>query len=359
MADFRGYLNGLAQGGDGAAQLALNYAGNDGRLDPRGQQALGTTDYLTLTNWVNGQYNAYNTPKAAPATASGGGGGAAGANGTANANFVNQAYNTKIAGLQGIFDSLQPQQDTANLDVQNQYQNQSNALNTQKAQGTRNLDLATQQVGQGRARSLADLSRQIQTQGRSYANQLGAYGAGDSSATGLINQALSGMASRNRSDVLYNSGNQQRGIDLQRQDLDTEYNNNVKTLDDWKNQSLHDIASKFLQQRQQIQQQIGGANADRAQSLAQLNAAYTNQAIQQLASLENQYRQGASDLVNQYRNLSAPNVGIASNLQQFAVKPISAGQIGQMRSVPAVSAGNQPTPYAQRKPFQEDYGFGL
>lgn len=359
--DFRGYLAVKAPN-------LLPYVGNDGGINQEKAQSVidsgaasptglfGYQDYNALQNDVTRLYGDYNR---ALTNGTFTGSGAGNGDGKVSADFVNQAYNTKISGLRGIMDTLNPQEDAARLNVQNQFTNQGNALKSQKAIGERNLGLAQEQVDTSKVKSLADLRRQVETQGRSYANQLGSYGAGDSSAAGLINQALSGLASRNRSDVLGNAAQQTRAIDLQTQDLNTEFDNNMKMLEDWKNTSLNDIATKFLQQRQAIQQQMQTADADRYQALAQLDASYTQQAIQQLASLEGQYRQSANELIGQYKNLQGPNVGISSNLQQFQVAPISAGRIGQLSAVPSVSAGNQPISVANRRPFEEDYGFGL
>lgn len=366
--DFRGYLQQQGQQGDNYAQALLGYVGNDvtgqgtaginldklsNDIQYAPNQVYGYGSVDNAVNAVNNYYRdyaGYNGGYSGPGSAT---------NNKVSADFVNQAYNTKISGLRGIMDTLNPQEDAARLNVNNQFTNQSNALKSQKAIGERNLGLAQEQVDTGRVKSLADLRRQVETQGRSYANQLGSYGAGDSSAAGLINQALSGIASRNRSDVLGSAAQQTRAIDLQTQDLNTEFGNNLKMLEDWKNTSLNDIATKFLQQRQAIQQQMQTADADRYQALAQLDASYTQQAINQLASLEGQYRQSANDLIGQYKNLQGPNVGISADLQQFQVNPISAGKIGQLSSIPSASAGNQPTPVAMRRPFEQDYGFGL
>ena len=354
-ADYRGYLNYKAQNGEQLAGTLLGLVGNDGNFS-NGRSFMAP--YSLEINNANARFlNEWNGGGPTELQFGGSGGGS-----TANKvspEFVNQAYDTKIAGLRSVMDTLQPQQDAANLQVQNQFTNQSNALQGQKAVGERNLQIAGEQVQAGKVKSLADLGRQVQTMGMSYNNQLGAYGAGDSSAAGMVQQALSGMASRNRSDVLSNAGQQQRAIDLQGQDLQMEFDNNMKMLEDWKSSSLNDIATKFLQQRQAIQQQMVGADADRYQALAQLDANYVNQAISQLANLENQYRQGAQELIGQFRNIQGPSVAINPQLQQFAVNPISAGQIGQMKVVPSVSASNQPLEVGMRRPFEEDYGFGL
>lgn len=364
--DYRGWLN-----ADPSRQWALGYVGNDGGINKTALQnsvissgALQTdapSIYQNKTAQLNDYFTQYNSllnqpgPTGTPTNVASGG--ASGAN--TNPDFINQAYNTKIAGLRSVFDTLNPQQDAATLNVNNQYQNQSNSLQGQLAIGQRNLGLAGQQVQDSKAKSLDDLKRQVQTQGMSYQNQLGAYGAGDSSANGLIQQALSGMASRNRGNVLENAGQQQQGIDLQGQDLNTEFQNNLKSLDDWKSSSLNDIATKFLQQKQAIQTQMQSADADRYQALAQADASYTQRAIQQLAQLEGIYKQNATDLVTQYQQIQGPNAQINPALQQFAVKSITPGQIGQLGQLPGVSTNTDPTPLAVRRNFQDEYGFGL
>lgn len=361
--DFRAYVQ-------QKAPALYNYVGNDGGIDaPKVQSQLnaggmeggfagsnlyGYTNVDQVRGTVNDLYAQYNydqgaannrvTTPTAPKV---------------DANFVNQAYDTKIAGLRSVLDTLQPQQDAATLNVNNQYQNQANTLTTQKAQGERNLKMASEQVQDSKAKSLDDLRRQVETMGMSYNNQLGAYGAGDSSAAQMLQQALGGMASRNRGNVMDNAARQDQAITLQGQDLELEFNNNMKSLDDWKSSSLNDIATKFLQQRQAIQQQMVGADADRYQALAQADAAYTNQAIAQLANLENVYRSNAQDLIGRYQSIQGPQVGIAENLRNFAVQPISAGQVAQVGAIPGVAPSTDPTPMAYRRPFQEDYGFSL
>lgn len=363
--DFRGYLQ-------TAAPALLGYVGNDGGINaPKVQADLPGSNFAgaalygyssvdDVRNSVNGLYGNYQQSLAG----SGGGAGAASSGPSAAekaqyADFTNKAYDTKISGLGSIMDTLNPQEDNARLNVNNQWQNQTNALQSQKAIGERNLNMAGEQVETGKVKSLADLGRQVQTMGMSYNNQLGNYGAGDSSAQQLIQQALGGQASKNRANVVGSASQQQTQIGLQKQDLQTEFDNNWKSLDDWKNGSLNDIATKFMQQRQQIQQQMAGANADRAQALAQIDKSYVNMAMQALGNLEQQYRSSAAELVGKYQSMAAPNAGISDNLQQFAVKPIEAGRINQMTQAPGYSSGNTLTAAPLRKSFDQDYGLGL
>jgi hypothetical protein len=362
--DFRGYLSYMAKnpGAPGAneysnanATAALQYAGNDGVLSNK--QAL-TSSGDPLQAWTTRQYQQFQSLQpqqtAAQPTLQLG---STSTGSKVDPNFVNQAYDTKIAGLQSLYDTLNPQQDAASLQVNNQYQNQSNAMQSQQAQGHRNLDMAQNQVDTSKAHSLNDLRNQVATMGMSYNNQLGAYGAGDSSAAGMIQQALSGQASKNRANVMNNAAQQGQAITMQGQDLDTEYHNNIKSLDDWKAASLNDIATKFLQQRQAIQQQMVGANADRYQALAQADASYTQQAIQQLSQLEGVYRQNAQDLVGRYQQMTAPGMSVNPALQQYAVQPITPGQLSGLSGIPQLQNDNGGY-YVPRK-FQEDYGVSL
>jgi hypothetical protein len=368
--DFRGYLNQAAQKGDKFAGYMLGYVGNDGKVDPTKQgyetqsgSYLGGNDNVSkVQNDVNQYYGAYQKASGATQGAYYGGSGAASgptaAEKAQQASFINKSYDTKIGGLRSILDTLNPQEDAAKGNVNNQYGTQAKIVTDQKDMGERNLNMATEQVQAGKVKSLADLTRQIQQLGMSYNNQLGQYGAGDSSAAQLIQRGLSGQASKNRSDVLYNTNNQQRGIDMKMEDLHVDFGNQMKTLDDWKASTLNDIATKFLQQRQQIQQQMANADGDRYTALAQLDSNYVNQAIQALGNLESTYRSNANQLISQYQSIASPKAGLNGSNLNYEVAPISAGQVGKM-NIPSASAGNQPTALANRRPFDEDFGFGL
>lgn len=241
--------------------------------------------------------------------------------------YVNQSFDTQIGGLQNIMNTLQPAQDAATLQATNNYQNQRNALDTGKAQGERNLQFASDQVKQQKARSLGDILNQLQSASFSYGNQLGAMGAGSSSATGLINQALGGKASRNRGDVLNNANTQDQQIGFQQADLNNDYQVNLKSLDDWKNSTLNDLANSFAQQKLSLQQKIAGAQGQKAQYLAEQGKAIDQAALDSLAALQGQYQQYSNDLISRYQNPMAPAVAINPALQQYQVQPITPGQL--------------------------------
>lgn len=301
---------------------------------------MGATFYNTATGQLEGP-NLPTAQQPAPQNTgaySGSGSGISSATKQQNIDFVNRAFDAKRAGLQSQLNVLAPQEQAAQLRVSNQYTNQNNALKTGLATGQRNLNLAQNQVNTARERSLKNLRDAMAQQAMSYSNQLGAYGAGDSSAAGLINVALGQQSSRNRGDVLQNASQQTQAIQLQGQDLEREYQTNLSALNDWKQSTLADLTTQFAQQKNAIMNEMANADLARQQQLAQYDAALTQSAIDRLSQIESMYTQQGQDLVSRFQNIFAPqDIRIADNLQQFQVAPISEGQLAGLRLPGAVN----------------------
>jgi hypothetical protein len=268
--------------------------------------------------------------------------------------FINKAYDVKQAGFQDQLNTLDPMESAANLQIANQYTNRSNDLQSGLATGQRNLNYATDQVQTSKARSLDDLSRQIQQMHMGYNSQLGAMGAGDSSAAGLINQALSGQASRNRGDVLQNSSGQLTQIGMQKDDLQNSFDSQRKALDDWKQSTLSDLMTNFAQQRAQLRSAMSDADLNRQQQLAQYDTSLTQAVMDRLSQIESQSHQAAQDLQQRYMSAFAPqSINIAPELQQYAVQAIDPGKIAQM-SMPQQANGNDGSTAVLLKRLQDE-----
>lgn len=270
-----------------------------------------------------------------------------------NINFVNAAFDTQMAGLQDKLNVLPYQQRAGELNIQNQFQTSRNKLDTSHAQGTRNLDMSDRSILDSRERGIKSISDQLRQQSMSYNNQLGASGAGDSSAAGLINVALGGQASRNRGDLVRNASGQTVAVANQRADLETSFKQNIADLDNWKTQQLSDLQEKFLNLKNEIAGQMANASIQRQQQLAQYDAAVTQQAIQQLSNIQNMYHQQAADLQAHYQNMFAPKeIQIAPELQQYEVQPIDAGTLANIGQVAPVQ-GETPDQVQLRKRLDE------
>lgn len=275
-------------------------------------------------------------------TTGGGGGGSGMQSSPLYDDFINAQTNNLLAGYDSALQALPQQQSIANLGVQQAYQGNMNDLQTGRAQGNRNLDFAGNQVAEGRARSLSDLANQIRQQSMSYNNQLGAVGAGNSSAQKMINLALAQQGSRNRGDVMSNASAQEQQIGMQRQDLETEFQSVSQKLDQWKQSKIYEIGQEFAARQMEIQQQRAGAIGQRAQLLGQQNQALIQQAIDALNQTQAMYNTAAQDLVGKYQNAASPGFNIDPALGQYQVQDINAGQIAQVPGAPVSNVNFDP-----------------
>lgn len=273
-----------------------------------------------------GTYVQYSPGTSSPAQVGTGDSGSA--NRQANIDLINQSYNTQLNNYRAQLGSLSDAQKAAERQIGSQFNNQLNKLETGVAQGRRNLADATNAVTEKKVRSLKDLQDQFRQSAMSYNNQLGAMGAGDSSAARLIGQALGGQVSRNRGDVLGNAADQYNTIDRQSKDLEISFEQNKRDLDTWRGGMMNDVATRFAQQRAEIQNAMASATAEQQQRLLELDAGNVQDAIRALQNLESQYAQGISSLTDRYRAVAQPTqYSIDPSLQEYAVRDINAGQI--------------------------------
>lgn len=259
---------------------------------------------------------------------------------------INKAgLNTAIAGLESQLNTLNPQENVAKANILNQYQTSRNRLDTGYNVGLGNLDTSKNQVNAAKERSLKNLRDSIMMQSQGYANQLGAFGAGDSSAAGMINYALGQQGARERGNVLEEAGAQLTGIQRQREDLERNYQNQATDLENWKNTTLSDIVTKFQAMRNEISNKIVDA---RARSFAEQNL--VNQAVQELQNLENNYRSQAEQMNQLYANALAPqNIQIDPSLQQYQVQALSPTQLESLRMPQAVNPESELTAILRRR----------
>lgn len=303
----------------------------------------GPSPYIEDTQpLVGGGTSTSNLPNTGPY----GGGGdaaaraarAAAAQRASNVNFVNQAFDTKLARLRGQLSSIDPQQQASERQINSQYDIRFGDLNTGLGQGKRNLEYSRNQVKEGRERGLKSLRDQLSQQAMSYGAQLGAYGAGDSSATNMINFALAGQASRNRGDVMGNASKQETEIGMQEQDLLTSYEQNKRDLDNWKQSTLGELATKFAEQRNAIEAEMKYADAQRQQQLAEYNAALTQSAIDRLSDIENMFTRQSGEIASRYQNMFVPqNIQMNPALQQYQTQAINEGRIAGLNMPNAVN----------------------
>lgn len=277
-------------------------------------------------------------------------GGTGGSGGGASPAINKAGLNTAVAGLESQLNTLNPQENVAKANILNQFQTSKNRLDTGYNVGLGNLSTSEKQVNAAKERSLKNLRDSILMQSQGYANQLGAFGAGDSSAAGMINYALGQQGARERGNVLEESGAQLTGIQRQREDLERNYQNQATDLENWKNTTLSDIVTKFQAMRNEISNKIVDA---RARSFAEQNL--VNQAVQELQNLENNYRSQAEQMNQLYSNALAPqNIQIDPSLQQYQVQSLSPTSLEALRMPQAVNPESELTALLRRRDEEQN-----
>lgn len=262
-----------------------------------------------------------------------------------NNTLIKQGLNTGIANLQGQLDTLNPQENVAKANVLNQFTTNKNRLDVGYNTGLGNLSTARNQVNASKERSLKNLRDSIMMQSQGYANQLGSFGAGDSSAAGMINYALGQQGARERGNLMEEAGTQLTGIQRQEEELGRQYQNQTQDLENWKNTTLSDIVMKYQTLRNQINNSIVDA---RARAAAEQNL--VSQAVSELQNLENNYRSQAEQMSQLFQNALAPqNIGIDPSLQQYAVQALSPTQLEQLRMPQAVNPESELTALLRRR----------
>lgn len=289
--DFRGWLAGM--GNDTGAKHLLNMVGNDGRVGEGGTYtemynkfygpgpgrgpvvtAQGLADQY-YKRWLAGRQEPQNTANANYQSSY------ASYSATptktkeqleaeerervyrnSQINYYDQAirqYDNQLNNLNGLLGELNKATDSS----YNQQLNEArSSYNTQKAnydrattQNKQNLQTERNQVTDTAARGLRGLQR-----------LLGAMGAGGSSdALYVAPGAVTTQANQQLAGVNQNFGQNQQNIDSDWATYQTDYDNDLKKLDDWRAGQVRSNEQNVLQQRMNLLAQKAAAYANRGQ----------------------------------------------------------------------------------------------
>lgn len=258
--------------------------------------------------------------------------GTGGTGSTTQNQLLQQGMNTGIANLEGQLRVLDPQEQGAKLRVTDQFNTNQGRLTQDYNTGVGNLQRATDNVNESKTRSLANLGDWLRGMGQGYQNQLGTMGAGNSSATGLINFALGKQGGRERGNILQDATGQLENIDLQGQQLEVDFQRANQDLNKWKESSLFDITTQYQQARNQINNSILDA---RARAAAEMEL--TQQAVDYLSQLEQNYRTQAEGLASRYAQVTQPGTAINQSLMNFQTTPVQQASLNGIGMPTAVN----------------------
>lgn len=260
----------------------------------------GNTNWAPVgdSNLGNTQFGTYSAP--APVNT----GGRAGS-GAVSAPAPNPYYYSALDSLNRAGDILNERQGQYNADLDSQFNTSQSRLYTDKNIGDKNLERQRETETRTKNMSLRDLVNNIRNAYNSGVNKLGIQGAGDSSATNMYRFALGQLEGQNRADLINNYQYNQGNIDLAASNLQQDFEQKLRELDDWKRSQAFAIADKFRVARDQLEEQKRTLNASGQAAVSQQQAALANQAATSLSQVDAAVSGAAQAIQNNFAERSA------------------------------------------------------
>lgn len=336
QSTYRQYLQGLANQGDKGAGILLQVVGDDFGIN-RHTMALpeGSMFYsggyvversrLPFLNEIYREHYGNDVtnrstyrPRVLGATYAGGNIGGGGGS-SASRDLIGRAYDTRIGGLRDLLDSLDPQRQSAEKQVNNLYNTGRLNIESARDRGLENLNQQSLKVENSRTRSLRDLAESLRGSQQAFSNRLGTFGAGDSSAADLGGFAFAKLGAQGKTDINMQTGESLGEIGVRTGDLESEVLNQLRELDTFKQNSMLSIADQFRATRQQILTDINTTQSEKLLALADLN----ERAVSSLSNLDSYTNQIAQNFSRVTPN-SGPsfNSPAAQAAQGLSVGPV-------------------------------------
>ncbi len=301
------------------------------------QTNVGQIENWVAQNFANQHQNTGGVANTGGASVSPGGGAQYG-----YTQVTNPAYSQYMNSLNSMYGNLDAQQNNQTQMIGNNYDTNLSGLNSQFQQGNANLDQSGKMIDQNQANSLRDLSSNLRNSFQQAQNQLGNLGAGDSSAVDQYSYALTKSGNQSRGDLLQQTGNQRANLDLQRNSLSAQNNQQINQLNTWKSNALLGLQSQYAQQRAQLDSLRSQAPAQYAQQLSQLN----NATMSQLSNVDQAMQAAQASLGGSLGNPGLQGLDLSGTQVQPAnlnVAPIQ-GSMNFMQNTPNVGQLQQAAP---------------
>lgn len=279
-----------------------------------------------------------NTATAVPSAGTGGG---------SSSSFNSPGY---IAGIQQEY-GAQLNAGPQNLAILSQgEQGGVNAANTNAAaqgasyQTQANAQDATLQNAIGSQQnqqnlSLSELADQIRGQNQGLQAQLGAVGAGSSSANLAGQQALAHEQNTQTANIDQQANSNISGAQTQEAGVNAVLNSNLNQLNVYKQNQINQITNQYAQLMQQLQTSLQTAQGEEKARLAEFGQNLTGSAIQSLTNLNSQIQTQANSLVSQGNSQAT---GLSNIPTAQAVNPITTAPLSPFTNnvQPGNSTGN-------------------
>lgn len=235
------------------------------------------------------------------------------------ANEYQQALNTAIGGYTGGAAAQGAQQ-------QAQANSQLGQIGTQE-----NVTRAQQNL------SLSELAAQIRAQNQGLGAQLGAVGAGSSSAVDMGERGLAQEQNTNRANIQQQAAGNISNLESQKTGVNAVLAANLAAIDQWKQTQIATVQANYAQLMTNLNTAVETAQGEEKARLAEFGQSLTGSALQSLSNINNITSSAVGNLMSQ-NTAAQPNLTNVPQAQ--AVNPISVGTISPFQITPQANTGN-------------------
>jgi len=220
--------------------------------------------------------------------------------------IINSGYNSVESRMQGLIPFYEGQQNTQLQSAQDIYSQIAQGLGESKQTAIDKLGIARNQVQANVANSAKDLQQNLLGVIRNTGMQLGAMGAGDTSASNVMAPyAYTKLAGQEYGKIQRQGNDQLFQIDTQERDTENQYVQMVNQSNIEKEQQLQGIRDQFGSIIAQLRNQMTTLPADRARELASLQQNLLQQAQGRLSQIESYYMNLQGEIQNWAQNRMA------------------------------------------------------
>lgn len=277
-------------------------------------------------------------------------------------NAISSGYDQYASGLRGLESTYESGRDEEIGSASKIYEQIFGGLEDQRSSNLAGLEAGRNQVRSREESSIKGLQQNLLNTQRGMTMQLGAMGAGDTSATQvMMPYAYNKIAGQQEGSIRGQSNQQLFEIDQQERDTELQFAQMQRQTEVEKEQSLQGIRQYYGDAIQRVKTALVQAPLEKQRDLANLSQSLLAEAQANLRNLEGEYRQRQNSIrdwaVNRMSELNNARLQMAGSAN-FSPRDITYQELQMLNAPQATGVGVGQefwNPMSQAKKIREDY----
>jgi hypothetical protein len=277
-------------------------------------------------------------------------------------NQVNNIYDPLISYLDKLAGTLPGWKEEKLGAINDLFSSQSGELESNKEDQFNKLAANKEEVKADERVNMKSLGENFRNWLQTGQNQLGVWGAGDSSASGMYKFALAKQVAKRGTDIARQVAKSINDIKMKEADVQSAFNTAKRELDRWLTTNTQQVKDWFNEKKQAIDTQKATAIGDKANALAQAEMSLMQDAYNRLQTIQSQAQEYDSKMkdwaLNTMASLNEYKVQMGQ-MGQYTPQEIAYQNLQGANQIMANTAGENPywNIYGTaKKKFAEDWG---